>query len=204
MLEAREIIMTTYFTSDLHIGHANIIKYCDRPFESVEEMNAALIDRWNSVVGDDDEVYLLGDVFMGRRADFEMLGLLNGHIKLVPGNHDKCWPAHKKVGAEGRAFSFYMDVLQPNPKKPIVFERDGLNVLLHHFPYSGDHGEHDRHVEYRPEDRGQWLLHGHIHEKWKVKDRMINVGVDVWDFYPVEWDVLRSMILEGCASSDSA
>ncbi|WP_258934193.1 hypothetical protein [Nesterenkonia pannonica] len=52
--------MTTFFTSDHHFGHANIIRYCDRPFADVAEMDEAMIDRWNETVSPDDEVWVLG------------------------------------------------------------------------------------------------------------------------------------------------
>lgn len=50
----RVVAMATWFTADLHLGHHNIVSYCDRPFESVAAMNRALVDRWTEVVGDDD------------------------------------------------------------------------------------------------------------------------------------------------------
>ena len=84
--------MTRFWTSDLHFGHANIIRYCNRPFGDVDEMNRSLIQRWNDVVGNDDEVWVLGDVAMGRIGD--TLGLirqLHGTKILLAGNHDRCW-----------------------------------------------------------------------------------------------------------------
>lgn len=71
-----------------------------------------------------------------------------------------------------------------------TIEIGGEKVRLHHMPYqpnSVDEGQSQdlKHLKFRPKDGGMWLLHGHVHEKWKVKDRMINVGVDVWNFFPV-------------------
>ena len=61
--------MTRWFTADLHFGHANIIRYCDRPWPDVDAMDRGLINRWNATVADDDEVWVLGDVAMGRIDD---------------------------------------------------------------------------------------------------------------------------------------
>jgi len=79
-----------YFTSDLHLGHANVIRFQDRPFADVDEMNEALIANYNEVVGPDDTVYILGDVSNrcpGKQAN-EMIARLNGHKILIMGNHD--------------------------------------------------------------------------------------------------------------------
>lgn len=80
-----------WFTSDTHFGHANIIKYCSRPWASVDEMNEGLIENWNLCVGADDEVWHLGDFYVGPNGD-EKIPLirrrLNGRINLVLGNHD--------------------------------------------------------------------------------------------------------------------
>ena len=84
--------MTTYFTADQHFGHDNIIRYCDRPYHSVGEMNAALVANWNALVGPADTVHVLGDVAMGRREEsLPLVGSLAGRKILYPGNHDRCW-----------------------------------------------------------------------------------------------------------------
>ena len=79
--------INTFFISDTHFGHTNIIKYCDRPFSSVGEMNKTLIYNWNKVVKDIDIVYFLGDFCFGDPNDY--LPYLNGIIIPFKGNHDK-------------------------------------------------------------------------------------------------------------------
>lgn len=79
-----------WFTSDTHFWHQNIIKYCDRPWTTAEEMTEEMISRWNSVVGENDEVFHLGDFSFGNRAKVEsVFRRLNGKIDLVMGNHDR-------------------------------------------------------------------------------------------------------------------
>lgn len=80
-----------FFTSDTHFGHANIIKYCARPFASVQEMNRELLARWNAVVGPRDTVYHLGDFALGKESETPaFLRKLNGSRKiLIRGNHDR-------------------------------------------------------------------------------------------------------------------
>ena len=78
-----------FFTAGTHFGHANILRYCDQPFASVEEMDAALIARWNRRVGPEDTVYHLGDVALGLKALWlEYRRQLNGRIEFILGNHD--------------------------------------------------------------------------------------------------------------------
>ena len=86
-----------FFTADHHFGHANIIKFTERPFTSLEEMNEELIKRWNEKVSTKDEVYHLGDLSLGN-ADFtkEVLDRLNGKIYLIKGNHDKSTLSYPK------------------------------------------------------------------------------------------------------------
>lgn len=86
--------MTIFFTSDTHFGHANIIKYCNRPFKDVNDMTEQLIANWNAVVGPNDTVWHLGDFafegkHMSKRQILDVLGRLNGGKRLVFGNHDK-------------------------------------------------------------------------------------------------------------------
>ncbi|MHB8287786.1 MAG: hypothetical protein ACYDEY_00835 [Acidimicrobiales bacterium] len=67
-------------------------------------------------------------------------------------------------------------------------------VLVCHFPYQGDGGATERHRRFRPVDEGMWLLQGHVHEKWRQQGRMVNVGVDVWDFTPVREEVIARLM----------
>ena len=78
-----------FFTSDTHFNHTNIIQYCQRPFKSTDEMNEAMIDNWNSVVGEDDTMFHLGDFCLGGAEEWnKILNRLNGRIYLILGNHD--------------------------------------------------------------------------------------------------------------------
>ena len=79
--------MEMFFTGDHHFGHANIIKYCNRPFNSVEEMDEMLIDEWNYVVNPDDIVYHLGDIAFSMNELDKIIRRLNGTIYIIPGNH---------------------------------------------------------------------------------------------------------------------
>lgn len=173
-----------HFTSDLHFGHANIIKYSGRPYDSVEEMNEALVANWNDQVLPDDDVWILGDLCLGRLPDtLGYIGRLNGHKTLLTGNHDACW---KGNGGYNKWVTRYVlaGLDEVVNKKTVELDVGGNTVLLCHFPYFGDHYA-ERYSEYRPVDRGMSLLHGHIHEKWKVNGHQINVGIDVWDYRPV-------------------
>lgn len=180
--------MTTFFTSDTHFGHERILSLCNRPFDSVEEMNEQMIQRWNSVVKPSDEVYHLGDVALGKIAEsLPLVGRLNGYKILVPGNHDRIFSGEKekqrlRFGPE------YDKVFQYTLPESFRTSLGGFDVMLSHFPYVGDSHGADRHADKRPEDNGLPLIHGHVHNEWKTNGRMLNVGVDVWEFRPVAED----------------
>ena len=182
----------TLYTSDQHLWHPNINRLCGRPYSSCEEAAEAFVDNWNSVVRPHDNVWVLGDYAMGDvTKGLALLPRLNGHKFLVSGNHDKCWvghrDGHKHVGA-------YLDA-GFELVTPWARTRIGVtDVLLSHFPYEGDHSANDRHGDYRLPDRGKWLIHGHVHEEWKVRGRQINVGVDAWDYTPVSSEALEAII----------
>ena len=80
--------MTIFLTSDLHLHHHNIIRYCNRAFPSIEAMDATLIQNWNETVAPDDTVYFLGDLTIKKRRYWDLLERLNGVKVLVHGNHD--------------------------------------------------------------------------------------------------------------------
>ena len=188
-----------FFTSDHHFNHSNIIKYCCRPFGSVEEMNDEMLKRWNSVVQPGDTVYYLGDFSLGRGPVEYFAPRLHGEKHLIMGNHDPCHPCHKKKAEIGR--QIYLDAGFKSLELERTLEIAGIPVLMNHMPYLSEEeppqGYNLKYREYRPKDRGMWLLHGHIHEKWKTKGRMVNVGVDVWDFYPVPISEIEKILTGG-------
>lgn len=174
-----------YFTSDTHFGHVPILSFCDRPFSDVNEMRHRLIANINNVVTPTDVLYLLGDFsFLPKDNNVEIVKSINCPVVLIRGNHDHS-SRIKKVG--------FADVY------------DGLDVIigdnivtLSHFPYwiAGPDGNErkegsgtipDRYKDRRPVDVGLWLLHGHTHDKGRVRrdQRMIHVGIDAWQYTPV-------------------
>lgn len=81
--------MIDYVFSDMHIDHEQIIEYCDRPFDSVSEMNSELISNWNDTVGSEETVLFLGDLAFGSKENQKsVLSRLDGDIIFVRGNHD--------------------------------------------------------------------------------------------------------------------
>lgn len=181
-----------WFTSDLHLGHGNVVRYCGRPFTTVDEMNDALVEAWNREVAPDDEVWILGDLAMGRIADtLPLVGDLPGRKHLVLGNHDRPFRGRDPRPGEPPADLWAERYLADGGFVQLHHGEVGLNLSggnvarLCHFPYEGDSGDQERYADLRPVDDGSWLLHGHVHEKWRQRGRMINVGVDAWAGRPV-------------------
>lgn len=173
-----------HFTADTHFGHANIIKHCDRPFRDVEHMESEMIELWNNQVGKNDDVIILGD-FVWNPKDLERItSALNGYKILVPGNHDACHPRHKQAAKYKALYeSFGIFVSEPVVRK--TYKQINLELIACHFPFESSMVD-DRYPEFHVSKQDNAiLLHGHVHEKWQVKDKMINVGVDVWNYYPV-------------------
>lgn len=189
-----------FYTADHHFGHVNIIDYAHRPFSDVHEMNESLVLAWNNAVGVDDEVWVLGDITMGQRSEsLAVVPRLNGTKILVPGNHDTCWQGYKR-GSRTRAayLSAGFDQIIDNPK-PIVIA--GKSVVLSHFPYRNPSSFDDRYIDWRPTDRGAWLLHGHVHQLWLQDGRQINVGVDAFAGRPVSEELIAEIITDRWAGA---
>jgi calcineurin-like phosphoesterase family protein len=191
-----------FVTADLHFGHENIIGYSNRPHGSVDDMNRALVDLWNDTVDVDDEVLVLGDVVLGSFAtSLRFIAELNGVKTLVPGNHDRCWAGHGARAAAKRDDYFdagFDAIVDVHPALVLA----GELAIVSHFPYRGDSHDQDRYVEARPADHGHWLLHGHVHERWRQRGRMINVGVDAWAGRPVSVERLADLVR--CGEADLA
>lgn len=183
-----------FFTSDWHLDHANIIKYCNRPHACLEEMTYEIHARWNAVVAPTDTVYVLGDVTLGSvRPWGEFIRDLQGRKILIAGNHDACWIGHRRKARALRAVEKYLeagfDAVIPEGQ---IYLTLGLStpVLLSHLPYAGDSQDEDRYAEQRPVDHGYPNICGHVHEAWLRNGNSINVGVDVRDFTPVSEEQL--------------
>lgn len=201
-----------FFTADQHFGHARIIDLCGRPFSDVDEMNNSLVERWNRVVTERDTVFVLGDWALGRIRDtIKLTDRCNGTKILVSGNHDRCWEGHRKLSA-GQLSKWkivyldggFYDIRSGTPASPLrqfinnEFDDDVFTgVIMSHFPYRGDSHDRDRHASQRPIDNGEWLLHGHVHERWLQRGRMINVGVDAWCGFPVPEAMIAQLIAQG-------
>lgn len=163
-----------YFTADTHFGHANILKFCDRPFPDVGTMDAALIAAWNKRVSGNDTVYVVGDMFFRCSDAEQILKRLKGKKRLIVGNHDSSWM--KKVEL-GRHFISVDTLLEIS---------DGSHALtLCHYPLlTWKHAKKSH------------MIHGHIHNDtsadfWPLlaaRDNVLNAGVDINGYCPVTFD----------------
>lgn len=166
----------TFFTSDQHFGHFNIIRFSHRPFATVEEMDAVMLANWNSKVKGDDTVYVLGDLFFRAAAVEPILKALNGRKHLIVGNHDGGWMGRVNLS------DYFVSV---QTLKEI--DLDGKHLVLCHYPM----------LSY-PQSRCGYMVYGHIHNNvgddyWPLvarRPRMLNAGVDVNNFEPVTFEEL--------------
>ena len=186
-----------WFTSDLHLGHANIIKFCNRPFESVEEMNSSIIASINRHVPEEGVLFILGDAVMGKVSEtLPLLAGIKATVKLVPGNHDRCWIGNgassgkwvERYKQEG-GISEILDGL-------VTETFQGQQFTLCHFPATGDSREETRFVDHRPSRPG-WILHGHTHGAWRQDGEMIDVGLDSWGGRPVSVEEIMEIVQSG-------
>lgn len=167
--------MTTWFTSDTHFGHANIVGYCRRPFRDVHQMDRVMIRRWATLVEPDDVVYHLGDFCWGGPGRMEkLLTLLPGRKHLIRGNHDPKLTRCAKVDG----WEWVLDYHE--------VELDGYQVVMSHYPIT----------EWNGYFGGSLHLHGHCHGTRPAPDlRRMDVGVDVYDFRPISWQHVKDAML---------
>jgi calcineurin-like phosphoesterase family protein len=155
--------MTLWFTADLHLGHKNIIKYCNRPFENVEMMDKFLIDSWNMAVGEKDHIWILGD-FAFR--DFEGYNRrLHGNKHFIKGSHDDIPAGYNALP---------MVILKKKLWYPEHPEYPDNITLCHYAMRSWDKSHY-----------GTWSLFGHHHGMLEPYGLSFDVGVDCWDYFPV-------------------
>lgn len=169
-----------WVTSDTHFNHENILNFKDsegkpiRPFSSVEEMNAVMIENWNSVVKPGDKVYHLGDVFFGSKDAFKKLWpRLNGSKRLIVGNHDDI-----KFLSSGAFFQkVYLWRMWPE-----------FNLVFSHIPL---HQSQTQRFLSETKSRHLTNVHGHIHQNPSPEGRYINVCVEQTNYTPVNLEELR-------------
>lgn len=159
--------MANFYISDLHLGHANVIGFDNRPFESVEDMETEIIWRWNNRVAPQDTVYIIGDFSWKTSKDWiPVLNRLEGRKVLIRGNHDL-----KHI--DGRLRSLFDDV-----KDYKEISDNGRKVCMCHFPimfYNHSHSPNS------------YMLCGHVHttkenewlEAWRndLRNKRIQDGV---------------------------
>ena len=180
-----------WFTSDLHFGHRNVIRFCNRPFANEKEMGEKLIENWNSVVGDNDIVFVLGDTFWfnDSRSIKKALDRLKGKtIYMLPGNHDD--------------FEHYHRVDDPR----IVLCPDVVVLWLQEYGSSKKNEiwmSHYPMMTWPHREIDTWLLFGHILSNafrtvgvdldlplhWNQHD----VGCDYWGYRPVDFEILQRL-----------
>ena len=180
-----------YFTSDLHIGHANIIHLASRPFKDIIHSNETIISNYRAVVNECDTVYFVGDIAWQFQDLPGILSRLPGNKILVVGNHDKC---AKELWAHSpsKYVDFYLRAGFGAVLTHAMLTIANHQVMLSHFPYKGDPQE--RYHDKRLEDRGHWLISGHVHNSWLMRGKNINVSVEMWNYKPVSARCIEEII----------
>lgn len=136
--------MSNYYIADLHIGHANVISYDNRPFADVDEMNQALVNNWNSVVTDDDTVYVLGDFIWGKEYLWEpWLKQLSGKKNLILGNHDPHGGFSKSIRKHFHEVTNLLEI-----------KDSGYHVIMCHYAIPFHRADYATNC---------YMLYGHVH-----------------------------------------
>ena len=165
------------YISDLHFGHANVIKHDSRPFSDVDEMDRVMMERWNATVDEDDDVYVVGDFsFRSGRAAEWYLSRLKGRKHLIVGNHD--W----RTLQNDKAISLFVSV-----DSLLEIEDNGKFIVLCHYPF----------LSWNKDSHGSYNLHGHSHNHlgYNLQNRangrrQFDVGVDANEFKPVSLEAI--------------
>jgi len=170
-LEIAPSRMKYWFTADTHLGHGAIIRFCGRPFQSVEEMDEVLVRNWNSVVSPDDTIYHLGDFALGNLQRLRSYReRLRGRIILIRGNHDR----------RSEAFDSLFDEVHDLHEITTSWRSKPLRIVLCHYALRVWSGSH----------YGAWHLYGHSHGKLPDDPQALSldVGVDCWSYRPISLD----------------
>lgn len=179
-----------HYWSDLHLGHDFVAKL--RGFQDSTDIGISastwhdlqILEAWREHVHPNDHIWILGDISGGRSEDdaLAFISEMPGIKHLISGNHDSVASIHRNAWKQQTKFLEVFASVQDFARHKV----QGVNFLLSHYPYTGDHGDRaDRYAEYRLQDTGIPLVHGHIHDRWDQETTtkgtpMLNVGVDHW------------------------
>ncbi|MGB7987640.1 MAG: hypothetical protein WCF54_20930 [Terracidiphilus sp.] len=174
----------TWFTSDFHFGHFNIIRYCNRPFATTDEMDACIVDRMNAHVKPNDTLYFLGDFCMGsvEKVAAYRKRLNCKTIHFVEGNHDKVTRKSQSLFASWSSLSeIHVG------KQGIVLCHYAMRVWPHH-------------------GRGAWQLFGHSHGNLPDDPLSLSmdVGVDSHDFCPWHFEEAQTIMTGKAAAREQS
>lgn len=189
-----------YFTSDWHIGHANVLVYDQRPFKDLDHMHRVLINNYNATVGEEDLCYFLGDMGLGKSDVLpKVIQELNGIKVLILGNHDKGATAMHRYGFDVVLNMAALDIaghtvtMTHCPLRGVW--REDCSKMNGYQPGDNWHKEW-KHTSFSIPDFGQYHLHGHTHKgpEERVLDRQWDVGVRANGYRPVSISAIESWI----------
>ena len=184
--------MRTFFTSDTHFDDPYGLQYFNRPFHSVDEMNAVMVEKWNSVVTQNDTVYHLGDLTLDDISHFtKWVSQLNGYIKILPGSHDHPWLKEFVPSDRVQLLAPLVSLEFPE----LTARKDPQVIVMCHYSMQ----VWDR------SNQGSWHLFGHSHGKLRGVGLSFDVGVDCTEFTPLSLERVASkmaQLSESAAGSD--
>lgn len=161
-----------WFTADTHFRHANIIRHCDRPFDSVDEMDEVLLRNISECVRPDDTLYHLGDFSMGGRGVDEIRPRIKcRNLVLILGNHDP----HSSDGTPKPAFAGHFGNVAMIIQLKVQIAKETHLIVLCHYAMRTWPRSH----------QGSWHLHGHSHGTLPPAPGALDVGVDCHGFRPI-------------------
>ena len=169
-----------YFTSDLHLGHKNILKLSNRPFGEIEHHDDTLIDNYNSIISNEDTCYILGDICWNQSYETykNLFNRLNGKKVVVLGNHD-----NKQALIRCKKEGLILDVCECK-----TIQIGKTRVFLSHYPYREWNGFYN----------GVYSVYGHTHGNIDDCKQSTYIGVDCWEYEPVSWDEVKQYIDQNC------
>lgn len=164
--------MSVFWTADFHLGHKNIIEYCNRPFDTVEEMDRAILQNLNEKVKSDDILYFLGDFCMAsKQRTREYREAINcKEVYMVWGNHDKHWSEW-----------MFKDCWEQK-----LISINGQKIFCNHYCMKS----------WRDSFHGSWHMFAHSHGTLRpdVGAMAMDVGVDCHNFYPVSFEEVKAQM----------